>query len=174
VADPIELAELLDVDGEALAEGGALVAGDRLGRLERRHPVEAEALKMRLTVAVETPTATAICWPVRRCRRKAATAAQTAGGAGLGEQCGRDERSRKPPTPSASNRSIHSPTVLGVVLNRRAAAAFDSPSSTTAPTLISRPLAVKGAFLSASIRSPANHRPSAASAFTLQPESTTS
>jgi hypothetical protein len=40
-----ELAELLDVDMDDLAWSGALIAADRLGRLERRQPVEAEALK---------------------------------------------------------------------------------------------------------------------------------
>ena len=40
VTDPIELAQLLDVDVDDLAWGGALVAADRLGRLERRQPVE--------------------------------------------------------------------------------------------------------------------------------------
>jgi hypothetical protein len=41
--DPIELAELLDVDVDDLAWVGAFVAADRFGRLQRRKPVEAEA-----------------------------------------------------------------------------------------------------------------------------------
>ena len=45
VADAIELAELLDVDVDDLAGRCALVAADRLGRLERRKPVEAQALQ---------------------------------------------------------------------------------------------------------------------------------
>jgi len=75
----------------------------------------------------------------------------------LGEESGLDERSRKPSTPSASKRSIHLATVFAVVLNWRATAALDSPQSTTARTIISRPLGVKGAFLWVSIRSSANH-----------------
>ena len=72
---------------------------------------------MRLTVAAETPTSAAICLPVWRCRRKTSTVAHMAGVAWLGDECGLDERSRKPSTPSASNRSIHLETVFGVVWN---------------------------------------------------------
>ena len=79
---------------------------------------------MRLTVAGDTPTSAAICWPVWRRLRKASTASQTAGVAWLGDESGLDERSRKPSTPSASNRSIHFTTVFGVVLNWRATAAL--------------------------------------------------
>ena len=43
VADPIELAEFLDVDMDDLAGRGAFIAADRLGRLERRQPIEAQA-----------------------------------------------------------------------------------------------------------------------------------
>ena len=43
VTDPIELAQLLDVDVDDLAWGGSLITADRLGRLDRRKPVEAEA-----------------------------------------------------------------------------------------------------------------------------------
>src|ERR1700722_20202519 len=42
VTDAIELAELLDVDVEDLARGGALITADRLGRLERGQAVEAQ------------------------------------------------------------------------------------------------------------------------------------
>jgi hypothetical protein len=42
VIDPIELAQLLDVDVEDLAWRGSFMAANRLGRLERRQPVEAE------------------------------------------------------------------------------------------------------------------------------------
>src|SRR6185437_1518583 len=129
---------------------GAARSADRLGRLERRQPVEAEALKNAADGRRRTPTSAAICLPVWRCRRKASTAAHTPGVVWLGDECGLDERSRNPSTPSASNRSIHLPTVFGVVLNRRAAAGLDRPSSTTARTIISRPLGVKGAFLCAS------------------------
>src|SRR6516165_3662715 len=75
---------------------------------------------MRLTVAAETPTSAAICWPVWRCRRKDSTAEQMAGVAWLGDESGLEDRSRKPSTPSAANRAIHLAAVFGVVLNHRA------------------------------------------------------
>jgi hypothetical protein len=46
----------------------------------------------------------------------------------------------------------HLATDFGVTLNRRAAAALDSPQSITARTITSRPLGVKGAFLWMSIQ----------------------
>ena len=49
MTDPIELAELLDVDGEDLAGGGAFIAADRLGRLQRRQRLGPGRLRMRLT-----------------------------------------------------------------------------------------------------------------------------
>ena len=125
VTDPVEFAELLDVDMDDLARGGPLVAADRLGRLSANSRLRPRRLRMRLTVAADTPTSAAICLPVWRCLRKASTAAQTAGVAWLGEESGLEERSCKPSTPSASNRSTHLATVLGVVLNWRAAAALD-------------------------------------------------
>jgi hypothetical protein len=45
MTDPIELAQLLDVDVEDLAGGGAFIATDGFGRLQRRHSVEAQALE---------------------------------------------------------------------------------------------------------------------------------
>ena len=42
VADPVEAAELLDVDVDQLAGVLALVAADRLGRLEVLEPAQAE------------------------------------------------------------------------------------------------------------------------------------
>ena len=56
MADALEAAELLDVDVDQLAGMLPLVAAHRLGRLERRNAIETEALRMRLTVAGETPT----------------------------------------------------------------------------------------------------------------------
>ena len=69
-----------------------------------------------------------------------------AGAVWLGDERGRDARSWKPSTPSARKRLTHLATDSGVRLNWRAAA-FDSPQSTTARTIISRPLGVKSAFL---------------------------
>ena len=45
MADPIELAELFDVDVDNLAGSRTFIAEDRLGRLQRRQAVEAEALE---------------------------------------------------------------------------------------------------------------------------------
>src|SRR3979490_2910481 len=111
---------------------------------------------MRLTVAGETPTSAAICLPVWRWRRKTSTTAHVAGAVWLGNERGLEERSRKPSTPPARNRSTHLATVFGVVLNWRAAAALLSPFPTTDRTMASRPLGVRGAFLWVSIRFSAN------------------
>ena len=64
VADPIEPAELFDVDVDQFAGMLALVAAHRLGRLQSREPVQPSRRRMRLTVAGETPTSAAICLPV--------------------------------------------------------------------------------------------------------------
>ena len=64
---------------------------------------------------------------------------------------------RKPAAPSARNRATHLATVFGVVLNWRAAAAFDEPPSMTLRAIASRPLGVREAFLCVSIRFPANY-----------------
>src|SRR5712671_2158656 len=108
---------------------------------------------MRLTVAGETPTSAAICLPVWRWRRKTSTTAHVVGAVWLGNERGLEERSRKPSTPPARNRSTHLATVFGVVLNWRAAAALPSPPSITHRTMASRPFGVRGAFLWVSIRS---------------------
>ena len=42
MTDPIELAELLDIDVDDLAGRGAFIAADRLGRLESGKPIEAQ------------------------------------------------------------------------------------------------------------------------------------
>ena len=71
VADPVEAAELLDVDVDQLAGLLALVAEHRRGRLQIAHPASRAARRMRLTVAGETPVSLAICLPVKRWRRRA-------------------------------------------------------------------------------------------------------
>jgi hypothetical protein len=43
VTDPVELAQLLDVDVDDLARRGSFIAARRLDRLQRCEPVEAEA-----------------------------------------------------------------------------------------------------------------------------------
>jgi hypothetical protein len=72
--------------------------------------------------------------------------AHVAGAVWLGNERGLEERSRKPSTPPARNRSTHLATVFGVVLNWRAAAALLNPASTQR-AMASRPFGVRGAFL---------------------------
>src|SRR6185437_270898 len=131
-------------------------------------------LRMRLTVAADTPTSVAICWPVWRCRRNVSITAHVAGAVWLGDERGLEERSRNPSTPSARKRLTHLATVLGVVLNWRAATALLSPASTTLRTIASRPLGVRGAFLWVSIRFSANRWCLATSEFPVRAEWTTS
>src|ERR1700676_509777 len=102
---------------------------------------------MRLTVAGDTPTSAAICLPVWRWRRNASITAHVAGSVWLGNERGLEERSCNPSTPSARNRLTHLATILGVMLNWRAAAAWLRPPSITLRTIVSRPLGVRGAFL---------------------------
>ena len=45
MANPADPAKLLDIDVYELARMGPLVAADRLGRLERRQPIEAQPLQ---------------------------------------------------------------------------------------------------------------------------------
>jgi hypothetical protein len=158
VTDAIELAELLDVDVEDLARGGALITADRLGRLERGQAVEAQPFQDAadgggrnadfggdLLACTAVPT---------QSLDLASTLAHGAGAVWLGDERGRDERSCKPATPSARKRRTHLATVFGVTLNWRAAAAWLNPPSTTARTIAS--FAVRGAFLWLSIRFSAN------------------
>src|SRR5580700_8969708 len=95
-------------------------------------------------------------------------------GVWLGNERGLEERSRKPLTLCVLKRATHFPTVLGVVLKRRAAAAWLSPPSITARTICSRPFGVRRAFLWVSIRSSANRWGLATSAFPVAIEWTTS
>jgi len=59
---------------------------------------------------------------------------------------GREDRSRKPSTPSARNHLTRMATVLAVVLNWRTAAALLNLPSTTLRTMTSRPLGLRDAF----------------------------
>src|SRR5277367_1009985 len=70
----------------------------------------------------------------------------------LGDERGFDERSCKPGTPSARKRPTDLATVFGVVLNWRAAAAFDRRPSITLRAIASRPFGVRDAFWCISIR----------------------
>src|SRR5262249_2692809 len=84
---------------------------------------------------------------LRRSISQPSTAAHVASGVWLADERGLEERSGEPFTPSLRKRSTHLATVFGVVLNWRAAAAFDIPPSTTARTICSRPFGVGRAFL---------------------------
>ncbi len=110
--------------------------------------------RMRKTVALDRPTAAAISPPVRRWRRSAAICSARGGGVRFGEECGRDERSCKPDTPSALKRFTHLRAVLRQTPMAVATAMGVCPSSRTRRTRISRPAGVSGAFLWMPIRSP--------------------
>ena len=71
MADALEAAELLDVDVDQLAGMLALVAAHRLGGSRSLIRLRPSRLRMRLTVAGETPVSLAICLPVQRWRRSA-------------------------------------------------------------------------------------------------------
>jgi hypothetical protein len=60
VAYLIELTEFFDVDMDEFARVLRLVATHRLGRFQRRQPVEPQARRIRLTVAGEMPRSAAI------------------------------------------------------------------------------------------------------------------
>ena len=85
-------------------------------------------LRMRLTVAGETPASAAICLPVQRWRRSASTCSTIAGGVGLSQAMrprGAIRQAR--PAPSASKRATHLRTVRGQTPAARAAASGVCP-----------------------------------------------
>src|SRR3984885_6997369 len=153
--DRADALELLDVEMDQFAWMVALIAPDRLCRLEGRELVEAEppqnAADGRRRHA---GLGSALLGRFAPSPDSLPPAAHAAGAVWLGDESSLDERSFRPSTPWARKRSTHLPTVLGVVLNWRAAAALGSPQPRTARTLISRPFGVKGAFLGVSLRSP--------------------
>ena len=131
MADALEAAELLDVDVDQLAGMLPLVAADRLGRLERRDAIEAEALEDAADGR----------------RRDAEFGGDLLAGPALAAQgldllddrlrasarcsrCGRDERSCKPSTPSARKRATHLRAVRGQTPAARAAASGVCPLTT--------------------------------------------
>src|SRR5215218_4548809 len=83
---------------------------------------------MRLTVAGETPTVLAMCWPERRCRRKATTWSTMVGLVAARSRRGREERSTSPARPSAWNRATHLRAVRGQTPAARAAACGVCPT----------------------------------------------
>ena len=64
MADPIEAAELLDVDVDESRRGVALVAADRLGRLERRKRLRPRRLQDAADGRGRDADSPAICLPV--------------------------------------------------------------------------------------------------------------
>ena len=64
----------------------------------------------------------------------------------FGERFGRDDRSKRPASPSARNRSRHLRTVLASTWNRSAVASIVQPASSTSATIRRRPSGVNGAF----------------------------
>src|SRR5215469_15856270 len=147
VAHAAETAELLNIEMDDLAWFLALVAWMWLLQLEAREPAEAATFENARDAGSGVPISAAMCSWVRRSRRKCSTASAMASGIWLGDERGLEDRSRNPSTPSAQKRPTHLPTVFGVVLNWRAAAALDMPRSTTARTISSRPFGVRRAFL---------------------------
>ena len=99
VADPIELAELLDVDVDDLARGGALIAADRLGRLESGKPIEAQPFEDAADGGRRNPDFRGDLLAGAPRLRKASTLSQAAGPVWLGDERGRDERSSSRPCP---------------------------------------------------------------------------
>ena len=64
-------------------------------------------LQIRLTVAFDRPSASAMWSCVQRSRRKASTASQVADDVWLGDERGLDERSTSPLIPNSRKRSVH-------------------------------------------------------------------
>ena len=109
---------------------------------------------MRLTVAVETPVATAMWAPVRRHRRKETIRSATCLGVGLRGLCGLDERSAQPAAPRSRKRPTHLDTVLAVTPNDLAASARLVSLASTLLAISSRRSGVNRAFLCIFMRFP--------------------
>ncbi len=122
-----DASKLLDVEVDQFAWMVALIAPDRLCRLEGRQLVEAEPPQDATDGRRRHADLGGDLLGGVACRRKASTAAHVAGAVWLGDERGLDERSFKSSMPPARKRSTHLATILGVVLNWRAAAALESP-----------------------------------------------
>ena len=115
VADPLEAAELLDVDVDQFAGRLALVADHRLGRLQIPHPAQAQ----RAQDAADRGRARRLSPWRSACRSSAGgearrSAPRPRAACRLRSRCGRDERSSRPAGPSVWNRPTHFFTVLTV------------------------------------------------------------
>ena len=100
----------LNVDVDDLAGRRAFIAADRLGRLERRQPIEAQAFEDATDGGDRDADFRSDLLAGWRCLRKASTLLQAPGPVWLGDEWGREERSIKPAGPSARNRATHLPT----------------------------------------------------------------
>ena len=117
MSDLLEAAEFFDVEVDHLAGMSALAPAHRLGRLQRLQQVKAQPAQdaadgrrrhARLGGDLLAGTAPPAQFSI---------AARVAGDVWLGDERGLGERSRKPFTPSALNRSTDLATVFAVVLN---------------------------------------------------------
>jgi hypothetical protein len=126
--------ELLDVDVHELARTAALVAVGRLGRLERERFPSPTRFSQADTVESASPSTSAICAAVMRNLRRLVIASTVAAESWPGQRRGRDERSRRPGSPSSRQRRSQRQTVRSVTPAASAAAATDQPRSRTLST----------------------------------------
>jgi hypothetical protein len=98
-----EAAELLDVDVDELAGTLALVAVGRLRRLETAALAETDPLAPGRDVESARPSTSAISAAVIRSRRRAVIASIERSGVRWGIRFGAEERSSRPPSPSAAS-----------------------------------------------------------------------
>ena len=153
MADAVEAAELLDVDVDQLAGVLALVAADRLGRLERLMRLRPRRLRTRLTVAGETPTSGGDLLAGPALAAQGLDLLDDGAGVGRCRRCGREVRSARPARPSAceARPPICAPSAgrrLRLVRRPSASARLD-----ICRTIRSRPSGVRRAFLWMFIRS---------------------
>ena len=90
MADPLELAELFDVDVDHLAGVLALVAAEWLGRFQGAQLVEAQALEHAADGGRRDADLAAISLPGMRWRRRLSMRSTTSGGVGWRSRCGRE------------------------------------------------------------------------------------
>lgn len=79
MADPIELAELFDVDIDQLASVPVLVTAHRFSRVQVAHPTQAQSPQHAVDGRGRETDPGGDMWPVRRCRCNVSIIAQVAG-----------------------------------------------------------------------------------------------
>jgi hypothetical protein len=100
MADPVEAAELLDVDVDHLAGFVALVTAYRLDRFDCADPIEATPLEDAADGGRRDAQRGGDLLPVRRARRSTSTCSTIVCGVGLRSRCGLELRSTRPARPS--------------------------------------------------------------------------